>query len=79
MKMCILVYILEITANCCNIDFYKTYAIFGVNSFSLEIMWRKICDIENVCLPAEQGWVSKILPQSPRVEGQVFTDPTKLC
>ena len=32
-------------------------------------------------LPAERGWVSKNLPQGPRApaEGQVFTDPPKLC
>ena len=30
-------------------------------------------------LPAEQGLVSKNLPQGPRAEGKVFTDPPELC
>ena len=38
MKLCILVYTLEITSICCNLNFYEKYTIFGVNSFSPEIM-----------------------------------------
>ena len=38
LKNCILMYYLEITATSLHINFYKIYALFGVNNFSPEIM-----------------------------------------
>ena len=50
---------------------------------TVEYTLQSICPENVMNLPAEQGRVSKNLPEarerSPRAEGQVFTDPPEFC